>query len=324
VILPDSPGARTALAGVLGAFEAGGGLDPLQESVLHTIARDLYGITSDDGWPAPLSAAEFLATGPDTELREGTVCLMVVLEMLAHPLPPAVAAAVDDYAGALHVSERMVHAARDLATQHLLALHADIERSTWYTNQKVHGTLHGQFLELVRSKLAYTGLVGDRAIARRWEALRSCPPGSWGKGVADFYDRHGFPFPGEPKGIEETGATHDFVHVLAEYDATPIGEIEVFAFIATSMRGSWGLAMLCFTLGIFQNDSIHSVGGKRVAIARADTLSDPGNVDRFAEALARGRATNVDVMAGVDHFAYAAMDLAELRERFGVRPLVPG
>ncbi len=158
--------------------------------------------------------------------------------MLAHPLPPAVAAAVDDYARALRVSERMVHAARELATQHLLALHADIERSTWYTNQKVHGTLHGQFLEFVRSKLAYTGLVGDQAIARRWEALRSCPPGSWGKGVADFYDRHGFPFPGEPKGIEETGAKHDFVHVLADYDATPIGEIEVFAFIATSMRGS--------------------------------------------------------------------------------------
>ncbi len=66
---------------------------------------------------------------------------------------------------------------------------------------------------------------------------------------------------GELGGIEETGALHDFIHVLAGYDATPIGEIEVFAFIAASMRGNWGLALLCFTLGIFQNDAIHSVDG---------------------------------------------------------------
>ena len=56
--------------------------------------------------------------------------------------------------------------------------------------------------------------------------------GSWGKAVADFYDRHGFPFPGERFGIYELGARHDWVHVLAGYETTPEGELDVFAFIA--------------------------------------------------------------------------------------------
>ena len=322
MILPDTDRGRTALAAVLWAFDAGGGMDPLQRSVLRTFARDLYGMAADEELPAPLPVEGFLATGPDHELCEGTVSLMVVLEMLGHPLSPAVAAAVARYATALGVSLPMVHAARHLAAQHLVHLHADFERSSWYTNQKVHGALHGQLLRLVRSKLAYSGVVADPRIAARWEALADCPAGSWGRAVADFYERHRFPFPGERGGIEETGAKHDFVHVLAGYDATPIGEIEVFAFIAGSMHGSWGLAMLCFTLGIFQNDAIHTIGGRRVAIARADTLSEPGNVDRFGEALVRGQATTVDVMAGVDHFAYAAADLEDVRQQFGVLPRV--
>lgn len=321
MILPDGDGAGAAIGAVLGAFAPCGGLDPLQRSVLRSIALDLYGIT-DAAWPPPLSAAEFLATSPDAPLREGAVSLMVILEMVAHPLNPSVPHSVDSYAAALGVSQPMLHSARDLATRHLLCMHGDIERSSWYTNRKVYGALHGQFTELVRSKLAYMGVLGDRHIAERWEELRSCPAGSWGKGVADFYERHGFPFPGELGGIEETGALHDFIHVLAGYDATPIGEIEVFAFIAASMRGNWGLALFCFTLGIFQNDAIHSVGGKRVAIARADTLSEPGNVDRLGEALARGRATTTDVMAGIDHFELAPLDLEEVRARLGVRPRV--
>ena len=319
MILPETDEAETALAAVRGAFESGGGMDPLQASVLATIARSLYGIDADS-LPPPMEPPAFLATGPGPALRQGTVSLMVILEMLAHPLRPEVARSVTDYAHRLGVTQRMVDAARALADQHLHAMYEDIARSSWFRHQTVHGALHGQFVESVRSRLAYQGVIRSGPIARKWEALRHCPEGSWGRGVADFYERHEFPFPGELGGIREIGATHDFVHVLADYDATPAGEIEVFAFIGAAMPSQWGLGMLCFTLGIFQNDSIHKVLGKPVAIGRADTLSDPGNVDRFGEALARGRATTVDVLGGVDHFALAPVDLEELRHRFNVVP----
>ncbi len=319
MILPEADEAELALAAVEGAFELGGGTDPLQRSVLGVIAQDLYGLDPAH-LPGPIPAPAFLAARPSPALCHSAVSLMVILEMLAHPLRPEVAEAVDEYARCLGVTDRMVGAARELAEQHLSVMVDDIERSTWFHRQTIHGALHGRFLEVVRSRLAYQGVLASRSIAAKWTALRRCPEGSWGRGVAEFYDRHGFPFPGERGGIREVGAVHDFVHVLADYEATPAGEIEVFAFIGASMPEQWGMAMLCFTLGIFQNGSIQVVGGKPVAIGRADTLSDPGNVERFGEALARGRATTVDVLGGIDHFALAAVDLEEVRDRFHVVP----
>src|SRR5438552_1871575 len=82
--------------------------------------------------------------------------------------------------------------------------------------------------------------------------------------VADFYDRHGFPFPGERFGIYELGARLDWVHMLAGYETTPEGELDVFAFIAASMTVERGLVLLAITLGLFQNGSIRHVAGKRI------------------------------------------------------------
>ena len=319
MILPENDEAEVALAAVCGGFERGGGMDPLQESVLASIAEHLYGL-DPTLLPDPMEPKAFLATEPGPSLCQGTVSLMVVLEMVGHPLRPEVAEAVTDYARCLGVSQHMVDAARALAAHHLRVMYEDIMRANWFRHESLRGDLHGHFVESVRSRLAYRGVLRSEPIARKWKALRGCPSGSWGRGVADFYERHDFPFPGELGGIREVGATHDFIHVLADYDADPAGEIEVFAFIGAAMRNQWGLGMLCFTLGIFQNDSIHKVHGKPVAIGRADTLSDAGNVARFGEAIARGRAATVDVMGEVDHFALASLDLEEVRHRFGVVP----
>ena len=146
------------------------------------------------------------------------------------------------------------------------------------------------------------------------------PAGSWGRGVADFYARHGFPFPGERHGIYEVGARHDFVHVLADYETTPEGELDVFAFIAACMPDEKGLVLLAVTIGLFQDGAIHHVAGKLVKIARTDTLSDDGAAARWAEALERGNRCPVDVMGGIDHFALAPMPLDEARVRLGVEP----
>jgi hypothetical protein len=111
--------------------------------------------------------------------------------------------------------------------------------------------------------------------------------------------------------------------VLAEYEATPEGEIDVFAFIAAAMPDPRGFTQFMMTLGLFQNGAIRHVAGKKVAIARTDTLSDPGAVQRWADALHRGAACTVDVMAEVDHFALASRDLAELRDEYSIPPKAP-
>jgi len=143
--------------------------------------------------------------------------------------------------------------------------------------------------------------------------------------VADFYEAHGFAYPGTKHGIYEIGAHHDFVHVLFDFAPTPEGEIDVFAVIAATMDDPRGYMQFVFTLALFQNAAVTRVGGKKVLIARADTLAETGAVDRLADATRRAYLCPVDIMAGIDHFAWAGVPLDVARRALGVVPkALPG
>jgi hypothetical protein len=308
----------SAIGAIVGALSAApGGLDDLQSEMLDAIVEHVF--------CSPIDARQIDPVGPE-ELAEAIVLpyprlvivhMMITLAFARHPESPEVARAIARYARALDVDEPMVAAARHYADEHAALLYSDIERNSEFTEQTLHRMLHGHLWRVIRNKLAYTGIAADEAIATRWEELDACAPGTWGRGVADFYRAHEFPYPGKRHGISEIGARHDWVHVLAEYPPTPEGEIDVFAFIAASMPDPKGFTQFVMTLGLFQNGTIHHVAGKRVKNAREDTLADPGAVSRWADALRRGATCRVDIM-NVDHFAHKDEPLDELRDRFGV------
>lgn len=316
MLLPSPQEATAVVAMVQAAFAPVGGLDDLQRALLDGIATSLYGI--DAGGIAP--AAEEDVEHSDRSLRLHALHLIVVLEFVEHPLRPETADAVEHYAKHLGVPLELVRDARHLAHHHAAWMYLDLQRHSWYEEETIKESLRGHWEELVRSKLAYMGVVADPVIAKKWLALRHCPDGSWGRAVAEFYDRHGFPFPGERFGIYEVGARHDWVHVLCSYETTPEGELDVFAFIAASMSDERGLVLLAITLGLFQNGSIRHVAGKHIPNARADALSDPGAVERFTEALRRGSLCTTDVMGTVDLFAHQDEPIDDVRSRFGVVP----
>ncbi len=318
MLLPRDADAPAVLGAVLGAFAPVGGLDELQTSVFDAIARQVYGLDPES--IRPLTATELLEAEPNDAERRHAIHLMVVLELVEHPVRNGVDAAIEQYARDIDVDIPILDASREFAGEHFCAMYLDLQRSSWNTEQALASLRTGTWYELLRSKLSYEGVVADKAIARKWSALRDCEPGTWGAEVADFYQRHHFPFPGERHGISELGALHDWVHVITGYDATPEGEIDVFAFIASTLEDDKGVVLLAITLGIFQNDSIHRVAGKKVKIARPDTLADPGAVDHLADALRRGHLCTVDVMGGIDLFEYRDVPLAEVRERFSVLP----
>jgi hypothetical protein len=320
VLLPTETDAPRVLGMVKAAFAPGGGLDELQESVLAGIATHLYGIDLADVAPAD----DDVVAGATESERLHAVHLMVVLEFVEHPLDTRVELPVETYAHGLGISMTLLRDARRLARGHFAWMYLDLQRHSWYEEETIRESLRGRWQELIRSKLAYSGVVTDPVIARKWRSLRECPAGSWGRSVAAFYDGHGFPFPGERFGIYELGARHDWVHVLAGYETTPEGELDVFAFIASSMTDERGLVLLAITLGLFQNGSIRHVAGKRVANARTDTLTDAGAVDRWVEAFRRGDRCTIDVMGKVRLFEHKDEPLESVRERFGVVPLRAG
>jgi hypothetical protein len=327
LVLPPPELAEPFIGGALGALTwDGGGPNDLQldliQAVMDRFAGDGARSVRDI---APRSSDEVRAAITDPALLHQLANLVIVLELTMHPLPPELARHAEQFLVDAGVRASYLDIVRDTAEHHLVRLHADLLRNSWYTEQTLEGLFSGRLGELLRSKLAYYSVTTDPALAAKWSSLRTCPDGSWGREVARFYDAHGFPFPGEPGGIYEVGALHDWVHVLTDYGTTPEGEIDVFAFIAATMRDQRGFIQFVFTLALFQNASVDTVGGKHIPIARADTLSDPGAVDRLAGAFWRASQCTADVMGGVDHFALAGTPLDELRQRWNVVPkAVPG
>ena len=314
MLVADADHAPVVVALVVDAFSSTGGLDELQQRLLDDLAGLLWGL--DAATVPPLT--DDMVAGADADTRSQAVHLMAVLELMEHPLRPEVARAVLAATDGLGVDRGMLVDARRLADGHIAAMYLDLQRHSWYRRVTVQQSLHGRLVELARSKVAYLGLVPDPALARRWRALGDCAPGTWGRGVHDFYTEHGFPFPGERHGIYELGARHDWVHVLTGYGTDAEGELDVFAFIAATMPGDQGLALLGITLGLFQNGAIHHVGGRRIDNAAVDTINDVTVVDRWARAFWHGTQCTVDIMNDVDLFAWADTDLAEVRRQFSV------
>ena len=273
MLLPTDEDAALTLGIVTRAFVAvRGGLDELQHAILDGVARGVFGL---DPATIALPTDRDVARADDA-VRRSAARLMAVLEFVEHPLRPEVADAVDRFArGARPARSGCSRTRASCRREHFALVYFDLQRHGWYEHETIRESVRGRLVELARSKLAYLGVVTDAAIATRWRGLRDCAAGTWGRAVADFYDAHHFPFPGERNGIYELGARHDWVHVLAGYDTSPEGEIDVFSFIAASMPDDRGVVLLAFTLGLFQNGSIHHVGGKRIPNIRTDTLADP-------------------------------------------------
>jgi hypothetical protein len=305
--------------GALGCLRAvPGEPEPVQLDTLAAVAELVAGAKVDVRELPSLSAEELAGAVTDVDLRRAAVALLVTMELIIHPVPSELDASVRAYADALGTDTPMLHAAHQFAENHIALMYEDIERQSWYTKETARRIAKGHLFEIIRSKIAAMGGPGDPEIAARWRALQSCPAGSWGHAVNEFYQQHGFTYPGETGSIREVGAEHDWVHVLADYPPDPEGEIDVFAFIAASMRNAEGFAMLASTLGLFQNGSLRHIAGEYVSIARADTLSDPDAAWRFADAMRRGFATTTDVLAGIDHFAYKDCPLDDAREQLNV------
>lgn len=319
IVVPEPEVALATVRGALGAMHAmPDGPTDLQYELLETIGRRLCAVELDARSLEPLGPDQLRAALPTPLLRSQAVYLLVLLELVLHPIPRELERSVEVYARALDVDIEVLRTAHALAHDQIALMYADVVRNSWYTEETKKLILHGHLGHVLRSKIAYSGVIADQHIERRWRALGDELPGTWGREVYEFYREHNFPLPGARHGIYEVGAHHDWIHVLCGYPPTPEGEIDVFAFIAATMRDPHGFVLFMVTLGLFQNASIRHVAGKRVKIARADTLSDPGAADRLADAFARAARCNVDVMAGVDHFSMASAPLVDVRARFNI------
>ena len=289
---------------------------PAQPELLTALFERLLGVAVDLEGLEPAEPEQVAEALPDAEQRRELIELLVLLELLCRPIPIPLQRSLERWAEALAVEDQVLVLARDLSRRSQAIATADFYRLNWIGEGDPQQDPHFQALLEHYGAAAYAlTMEADPEELRRWQALAACPQGSLGQGLWDFYQQRGFRLPGEVGAANAALAHHDWVHLLAGYDTTPIGELEVTAFMAAASRSRGAMLGFLGAVSIYETGLLRSVV---LGVECAHSLTAPGALERVAAAIQRGAACRVDPLLEVDYFALADQPLERIRRDWGL------
>lgn len=316
-LIHNSPDQAPLLAAaIVGACRSSTGwAAPAQPAVLQTLFQNLLGFNADFDEISPTEPSAVLAALPEASQRRELIELMVTMEMLCSPIPPVLQASVDQWANELGVEDRVLLLARDLFRQSLARATADFYRLNWIGEADPQADPKFQSLLEHYGATAYAlTFEPDQKESERWRQLECYPDGSLGSELWKFYRKRNFKLPGEVGAANAALAQHDWVHVIADYDTTAIGELEVTAFMASASRAPGAMLGFVGAVSLYETGLLRSV----VTHSYSRTLSDGDGVERVAAAIRKGARCRVDPLVGVDYFAIASSPLVAVRQAWGL------
>mgnify|MGYP003120911017 CR=1 FL=1 len=314
--IPPPELALTCVRAVRSGAAGPDGLTDLQAAVVGTVAGNLFSTPVDPFGLEAVTPAQVADEVTDPVLRHQVVVGMLGLSLMAHPPDPDGPARIGSYARALGVDEHMLAATRHYVEGHRRRVLFDVARHGMFRPLLRREVDERGLVPLVRQVGALEGWTEDAALADRFRALEDHPAGSWGRVLWEFYDAHAWPLPGEKGAVPQVTSEHDWVHVLSGYPTTPLGEIQVNAFMAAGAPDDVAFSILFFAMGVYETGAISiPLGPSHVGTLAAE----PDGGAQFADALRRGAACRVDSLS-MDHWAHAERPLTEVREELGVGP----
>ncbi len=288
---------------------------PAQPRVLAVLFEKLLGFDGDFDQLAPAEPAVVAAALSDHEQRRELIELMATMEMMCRPIPNALQDQIEGWAVALGVEDRVLTLARDLASQARSQATADFYRLNWIGDGAPQKERHFDELVKINGPAAYALTIEpDAGETARWARLASCPEGSLGRTLWQFYLDHGFKLPGEIGGASPALARHDWVHVIAGYETTAIGELEVTAFMASASRTPGAMLGFVGAVSLYETGLLQSV----VTHSYSQTLSGPDGAERVAAAIQKGRKCRIDPLDRIDYFTIADQPLEQIRRDWGL------
>lgn len=145
----------------------------------------------------------------------------------------------------------------------------------------------------------------------QYKRLGLLPEGTLGRSYWSHMTRVGFGFPGEPAGIPDTAAYHDVLHVLADNETTPHGEIQQGAFQAGNRREDGFFFLQMVLLQFHQGVQVTPV---------TPGFTGNFNPDLVLWAIHRGAMCHVDMTHQWDFWPLMGLTMEQARERVGLMP----
>jgi hypothetical protein len=297
------------VAGLMGGIDVDGGPTSEQETVLGSMASNLWKRSDLKlSEVTPLSPGEAAAAllRPDARIR---FCeILITLELCRHPQSENQVSAVEAYLSALRINQVELQIIRESLEKGADEASKDLERFYGGILPEISEvSLRDNYLRLDEP---------DHELATRLRALHDLPEGTLGHAYIEFYRRNGLTLPGDDVHLPAHYVNHDMNHVITGYEPTAAGEIARSGFLwaANDSRRNW--------LELLVTMSIHESGVLNHGAIRAkiSTLNRQGVPELFGEGLERGSQCDVD-LSQIDHLALVELPLDQVREQFNVVPL---
>ncbi len=288
----------------------GGPLTEADWTALHSVDRYIFGhqtpFARETLWP--IDSAALARALPDRALREEALRFMTVMAFIDGKLDKLKIAKVLAYAQTLGIQEQYLDEIRDATEDRIDEVLAHMTRFNMesITGRPWDGGDVNAWL------LPYDHGHADPDLARRFEALSSLAPDTFGYAFWHHFKENSYAFPGDPTGLNaQFSVPHDSAHVLTGYQTDPRGEILVSTFTA-SMHPKYPMAghilpvIFSWHLHVQINDVAKSAEG----------ALDPSE---FWHAWAGGADARVDTFSpDWDFWAHVERPLEALREQWNI------
>jgi hypothetical protein len=303
---------------VVGACRTSGWALDVQPELLGAIFSGLFDF-HDDFRTLPASTTdEVMATFKSVEQRREIIDLMLICELCLHEIPIELSHSIDRWATRLEVSTIDLTVARELAQGAQAHAQFDLYRNGFWGACTEIDPAFSELIEANGARAFALTITPDPIESARWSALEHCPAESLGRSVWDFYRQRNFTYPGVVGGASKGESHHDWVHVLANYGTTPMGEVEVGAFrMTTTNDPGAALTFIAGQLAFYQGGIMPSA---LTGMHKDHVVELPGGPERVADALRRGRECTFDAYHPFDFFTVADEPLEELRRHWNFVP----
>ena len=283
-----------------------------QQDLAHTLFLKLLDAEIDFSSHPGIGVEKVAMMLKEASERQELLELLIAFEMLCNPIPEALSRAIDHWAKGLNINSEILTIARELAQNSIAQATTDFYRCNWIGEGDDQSDPVFQDLLKQYGDHAYGLCVtADPEEFARWDKLKDCSQGSLGRSLWEFYKSRGFKLPGELGAGNAALAHHDWIHLIAGYDTTPIEELEVTAFMASSSRSKGATLGFIGAISILETGLLHSFYG---ADKFGRALSANDGIERIAKAINRGKACNVDPLLDIDYFRLAETPLADVQK----------
>ena len=282
-----------------------------QEALAHALFLKLLDADIDFNTHPAIEASKAVAQLRSSNEKKELLELLIAFERLCSPIPKNLSNAIDTWSQALQCDTNLLRLSRELASNAITQATSDFYRHNWIGEGNHLDDPAFQDLVQKYGDHAYGLCVQeDPAEYAKWDNLKNLPEDSLGRHLWDFYQIRGFKLPGQLGAGNESLAHHDWIHLIAGYDTTPVGELEVTAFMASSSQFPGATLGFIGAISILETGLLHSFYG---ADKFGKALSSADGIERVAQAIQRGKSCLVDPMLDIDYFAIAETPLEEVR-----------